>query len=250
MDIDTADLENKIRQRIQSAKNPLLTIPDTNRPKANIPNTPAASAIIAFCLGGVFALGLYTAVNDIVSGQIRVPYQLALYISAWGFFHWAEFTVTALWNLEKCCVDCEFCFIYVPLCCNHAFSAYLLENGSLYHIAHCTAILEYSISRYFIPSYKSFPYISQVGLAMVVLGQMLRSVAMIHASSNFSHAVAFYKRLDHKLVTDGVYGCCFPQDCPVTLLTIDALAGFAILLMRDSSIGRLVPSFSCRILSA
>lgn len=136
------------------------------------------------------------------------------------------------------------------LCYNHIFPAYLLENGSLYHIAHCTAIVEYLISRYFMPSFKSFPYISQVGLTMVVLGQILRSVAMIHASSNFSHAVAFYKRLDHKLVTDGVYGCCFPQSYSVTLLTIDVPAGFAILLMPDSSIGHLVPNFSCRTLSA
>jgi protein-S-isoprenylcysteine O-methyltransferase len=56
------------------------------------------------------------------------------------------------------------------------------------------------------PSLKSYPYISQVGMVMAVLGQMLRSAAMIHASTNFSHSVAFYKRVDHKLVTDGVYG--------------------------------------------
>jgi protein-S-isoprenylcysteine O-methyltransferase len=40
---------------------------------------------------------------------------------------------------------------------------------------------------------------------MIILGQTLRSLAMIHASTNFSHAVAFGKRKDHVLVTDGVY---------------------------------------------
>jgi protein-S-isoprenylcysteine O-methyltransferase len=40
---------------------------------------------------------------------------------------------------------------------------------------------------------------------IVVLGQSLRSGAMIHASTNFSHAVAFEKRDSHKLVTDGIY---------------------------------------------
>ncbi|KAJ2930174.1 hypothetical protein H1R20_g6911, partial [Candolleomyces eurysporus] len=40
---------------------------------------------------------------------------------------------------------------------------------------------------------------------MIVLGQTLRSLAMIHASTNFSHAVAFGKRRGHVLVTNGVY---------------------------------------------
>jgi protein-S-isoprenylcysteine O-methyltransferase len=40
---------------------------------------------------------------------------------------------------------------------------------------------------------------------MVLVGQTLRSTAMIHASTNFSHAVAFRKLETHRLVTDGVY---------------------------------------------
>jgi protein-S-isoprenylcysteine O-methyltransferase len=40
---------------------------------------------------------------------------------------------------------------------------------------------------------------------MVTAGQILRSTAMIHASSNFSHVVAFRKKDDHVLVTDGIY---------------------------------------------
>lgn len=40
---------------------------------------------------------------------------------------------------------------------------------------------------------------------MVLVGQALRSTAMIHASTNFSHSVALHKRDAHRLVTDGVY---------------------------------------------
>jgi protein-S-isoprenylcysteine O-methyltransferase len=47
------------------------------------------------------------------------------------------------------------------------------------------------------------------GIAMVVLGQTLRSAAMIQAATNFSHSVAFAKRDTHKLVTDGVYKYVF-----------------------------------------
>lgn len=46
---------------------------------------------------------------------------------------------------------------------------------------------------------------SSTGVALVLLGQLLRSMAMIHASTNFSHLVAFNKRASHQLVTDGVY---------------------------------------------
>jgi len=48
-------------------------------------------------------------------------------------------------------------------------------------------------------------YYPNSGLIMVIVGQVLRSTAMIHASTNFSHSVAFRKRDSHRLVTDGVY---------------------------------------------
>ena len=44
---------------------------------------------------------------------------------------------------------------------------------------------------------------------MVLVGQALRSAAMIHASTNFSHTVALHKRDAHRLVTDGVYRSVF-----------------------------------------
>jgi len=44
-----------------------------------------------------------------------------------------------------------------------------------------------------------------IGAAVTLFGQVLRSLAMIQASTNFSHIVVFKKRSDHMLVTDGVY---------------------------------------------
>jgi protein-S-isoprenylcysteine O-methyltransferase len=40
---------------------------------------------------------------------------------------------------------------------------------------------------------------------MVVLGQALRSFAMIQAATNFSHTIVFKKDEKHRLVTTGVY---------------------------------------------
>ena len=92
----------------------------------------------------------------------------------------------------------------------------------MYHVANTTAIVEYLLTLYCVPSLKSYPYISTIGpqlllpqfkhllkhvkgIIFVIFGQLLRSTAMIHASTSFSHSVQFQKRANHKLVTDGVY---------------------------------------------
>lgn len=105
------------------------------------------------------------------------------------------------------------------------FEAFLLENGALYHIAHSVALLEYLVTLYFKPEYKQYPYASIIGkllntmcadhindkytillgIVVTLLGQVLRSVAMIHAGSNFSHQLAFRKVAGHVLVTGGIY---------------------------------------------
>lgn len=43
------------------------------------------------------------------------------------------------------------------------------------------------------------------GVVLALLGQVLRSTAMIHAATNFSHQVAFRKAESHQLVTNGIY---------------------------------------------
>lgn len=43
------------------------------------------------------------------------------------------------------------------------------------------------------------------GIAFVAFGQVLRSIAMIHAATSFSHTVAYRKLDSHTLVTDGIY---------------------------------------------
>jgi len=113
---------------------------------------------------------------------------LGFFGAAWAGFHWGEFAVTAGWNLDKCSVD-----------------SFLLENGALYHVANGIAVVEYLVTLYFKPSLKLQPYVSTVGIVLVIVGQTLRSSAMIHASNNFSHSVAFRKLETHRLVTDGVY---------------------------------------------
>jgi len=65
--------------------------------------------------------------------------------------------------------------------------------------------VEWLVTFYFRPQWKTWPYISALGIFLTVSGQVIRSTAMIHASSNFSHSVAYRKAADHRLVTDGIY---------------------------------------------
>ncbi|KAJ6539453.1 ICMT-domain-containing protein [Mycena capillaripes] len=167
-----------------------LVPPPPAKYNGRIPNTPFFAALIAFLLGSVFALGLlaFTAGAGNLTRPWWATYQLGFFTAAWAAFHWGEYAVTAGWNLEKCSVD-----------------SFLLENGSTYHIAHGTAVAEYVLTLYLRPEWKAHRGVSLVGIVLVILGQALRSGAMIHASTNFSHAVAFRKRDSHVLVTDGIY---------------------------------------------
>ncbi|KAH7105668.1 ICMT-domain-containing protein [Auriculariales sp. MPI-PUGE-AT-0066] len=155
-----------------------------NQPHGDIPNTMLVVVSIAFALGAIFA----TSVIAIAVTYPGILYQLSFVAAAWSFFHFMEFAVTAGWNREKLSVD-----------------SFLLNNGKEYHVAHAVAVLEWLLTRWLRPDYKTFPYVSEIGIALTLLGQLLRSLAMIHAASNFSHLVAYRKAPTHQLVTDGVY---------------------------------------------
>ncbi|PBL02394.1 ICMT-domain-containing protein [Armillaria gallica] len=182
-------IASTIRQRQAPVPDhPLNTIPNDIKPNGRIPNTPLAASTISFLLGSLFSLGVFTSVVGGYESYWWSTYQLGLFVAAWSAFHWGEFAVTAGWNLEKCSVD-----------------SFLLDNGSMYHIAHGTALVEYLITLYFKPSWKSYPYVTTAGVVLILVGQVLRSTAMIHATTNFSHMIAFKKQDSHVLVTDGVY---------------------------------------------
>lgn len=167
----------------------LETKPTKLKVNGDIPNTPLAASFISFLLGCGFVFGQVT----FWGGKLGIGFPwwavpLGYFLSAWCLFHWLEFAVTAGWNRDKCSVD-----------------SFLLNNGKSYHIAHTVAILEYLLTSYFIPGWKRYQYVSEIGIVLTVVGQALRSMAMIHAASNFSHPVAFVKDPGHVLVTDGIY---------------------------------------------
>ena len=70
-----------------------------------------------------------------------------------------------------------------------------------------TATLEYLVEVYFFPNFKlrvsAFPTLA--GLLLVLIGQITRTLAMVHAGTNFNHLVQRQRRPGHVLVTHGIY---------------------------------------------
>jgi protein-S-isoprenylcysteine O-methyltransferase len=66
-------------------------------------------------------------------------------------------------------------------------------------------IVEYFIERFLFPSMKGIWIITFVGFLVALMGQVMRTLSMYTAGSNFNHHIQEEKKDDHKLVTFGVY---------------------------------------------
>ena len=88
-----------------------------------------------------------------------------------------------------------------------ADSFLLFTNGWQYNTAHSLATVELVLSCIY-PSYGQayvFPYTIAAGLALVFVGQFVRSLAMAQAGVSFNHVISRERKDTHKLVTHGIY---------------------------------------------
>ncbi|KAI8147518.1 Isoprenylcysteine carboxyl methyltransferase family-domain-containing protein [Fennellomyces sp. T-0311] len=148
-------------------------------------NSPQNISIYGFLLGIVCGGGLMFAWQG--DPAWHMP-QFGLFLAALATFHFLEYLATALFNPDTLTLD-----------------SYLINHSPHYHAAHAAAFLEFVIEYYFFPSWKSFGLVNYIGLALVILGQTCRTVAMFSAQHNFSHHIADSKDEDHVLVTHGIY---------------------------------------------
>jgi len=184
----TPELDAKIRSQeashIQFNRNPL--------PRAFFPGgdrSLAAIAIRAFLLGVCGALGfLLTAVLSHYGSRLWRPF---FFLGTLCIFHFLEFYTTAAFNTPTAYV-----------------SSFLLTNGSRYRQAHTIAFIETVITSFFLPGWQACvnpPATIVLGAVMIVVGQTVRSLAMVQAGTNFNHQVQSEKSEDHELVTTGLY---------------------------------------------
>ncbi|KAF2434456.1 prenyl cysteine carboxyl methyltransferase Ste14 [Tothia fuscella] len=115
------------------------------------------------------------------------------FVSTLALFHYLEFWIHAKYNLPKATTD-----------------TFLLNaNGWQYNAAHGLGMLEAIITSSYYPrwqSHFSYTIIQWTGLAFIVMGQTVRTVAMATAGTNFHHVVQHKKEKGHQLVQHGIYG--------------------------------------------
>jgi len=187
-------------------------------------------AIRSFCLGMVLASSLTVMLYLLISptltrnGEERSHedtertsaalatrlWRLPFFFASLAAFHFLEFYTTARYSTHDATIK----------------SFLLTANWPAYAVAHSSASLECLITNLVFPNRTApsslvtillspfFPsslvqatttILVLVGIAMVVVGQAIRSAAMIEAGPSFNHIVQHRKRDTHVLVTSGCY---------------------------------------------
>ncbi|GAB1320658.1 farnesyl cysteine-carboxyl methyltransferase [Madurella fahalii] len=163
----------------------------------------------SFALGAALALGV-TGSLTILACTSSPLWRLPFFLASLSTFHFLEFWTTAAYNTRAAEVS----------------SFLLTSNWPGYAIAHTFATLECLATHLAWPDARwtprapflssvffflddSFdnpgPVLTLLGFALVLLGQTVRSVAMVQAGPSFNHHVQSRRGEGHVLVTSGVY---------------------------------------------
>ncbi|GMJ00539.1 ISOPRENYL CYSTEINE METHYLTRANSFERASE B, ARABIDOPSIS THALIANA ISOPRENYL CYSTEINE METHYLTRANSFERASE B [Hibiscus trionum] len=74
-----------------------------------------------------------------------------------------------------------------------------------YLLAMIFSLLEYAVEIVLFPGLKEHWWLSNTGLALVVVGEIIRKLAIITAGRAFTHLIKVYHEEHHRLITHGVY---------------------------------------------
>ncbi|KAH7061088.1 prenyl cysteine carboxyl methyltransferas-like protein Ste14 [Macrophomina phaseolina] len=196
----TPEVDHEIRLRdLKDVRTP-TTSQNSHRPgfpvsdRELLPGQPRSLSGIgfrSFALGQALGLSLAAALylNAVSHNPVwRAPF----FVTVLALFHFLEFWTTARYNTPSA-----------------KTASFLFSNGKEYQMAHSAAMLEHLVTRYFFADWHSkvttAGLTTVLGIALIALGQTVRSVAMAQAGTNFNHMVQSKKNSGHELVTDGIY---------------------------------------------
>jgi len=74
-----------------------------------------------------------------------------------------------------------------------------------YVIAMLFSVFEYLVEYLLFPGLKEHWWLSNLGLALVVTGEIIRKIAIVIAGRAFTHVIRTYREGHHRLVTHGIY---------------------------------------------
>lgn len=145
----------------------------------------ARIALYAAVLGG------FASVSAALGILQHISLPLSLYVAVLCTFHLLEYWTTARFNPNAATSE----------------SFLLYSNGAAYWVAQASGLLEVHLRRRYpvlaVEALLNTRFV--LGLAMILLGQAVRSTAMCQAGVSFSHLIAKHHRQQHVLVTTGIY---------------------------------------------
>ncbi|OVA20951.1 Isoprenylcysteine carboxyl methyltransferase [Macleaya cordata] len=113
--------------------------------------------------------------------------QLSQLFMAIAFFHSSEYVLAIVFHGKF----------------NVSLSSLLISKQ--YVLAMCCSVLEYMLEISVFPQLKEYRWISNIGLLLVVTGEIIRKAAIITAGRAFTHMIKIYHEDHHELVTHGIY---------------------------------------------
>ncbi|KAJ4830633.1 hypothetical protein Tsubulata_036745 [Turnera subulata] len=123
---------------------------------------------------------------------------------------------------------------------NVTLSSLLISKS--YIIAMMSSLLEYVVEIVWFPGLKEYWWVSNLGLVMVVIGEIIRKMAIITAGRAFTHLIKIYHEDHHSLITHGVYrffrhpGYCgffiWAVGTQIMLCNPISTVGFAVVVWR------------------
>ncbi|XP_037933163.1 protein-S-isoprenylcysteine O-methyltransferase [Teleopsis dalmanni] len=114
--------------------------------------------------------------------------QFGVYGFFMAFFHYSEFLAIA-WSCPR----------------SLSLDSFMLNHSIHYGIAAAASWLEFALEVSLLPEFKSKYYIWLLGVALCIIGEVIRKTAIITAQNSFTHLVQFEKSEEQKLITHGVY---------------------------------------------
>ncbi|KAL2348871.1 hypothetical protein Fmac_002871 [Flemingia macrophylla] len=113
--------------------------------------------------------------------------QLSQIFLAIFFFHSSEFLLAAVIHGKS----------------NVTLKSLLISKH--YVMAMIFSLLEYSIEIVLVPELKEQWAISNLGLTLVVIGEIIRKMGILTAGKAFTHLIKIYHEDHHQLITHGIY---------------------------------------------
>lgn len=113
--------------------------------------------------------------------------QLSQFFTSIIFFHGSEYILAITFHGRS----------------NVTLSSLLINKN--YICAMVFSFLEYFVETTFFLGLKEHWWVSNFGLMMVIIGEIIRKVAVITAGQAFTHLIRIYYVDDHQLITHGIY---------------------------------------------